>query len=251
MTTQKANNKLKVSQVSKYYGDLCALDKVDLYVDEGEFVALLGPNGAGKSTLFQLLTGLFVPDNGDILINQQSLSGNATQALASLGVVFQQITLDLDLTVMRNLLFHCGLHGIARPKKRIHLALQRGGLLSSASKPCRALSGGNRRKVELARSLLHYPSILLMDEPTVGLDPASRESLVAYVRSLCRDEGLAVLWATHLVDEADDADRVYILDKGRVLQQGSPETIVASAGASDLLSAFLKMTTEKGQSKNA
>ncbi|MDN5862060.1 MAG: ABC transporter ATP-binding protein, partial [Salinisphaera sp.] len=173
---------LAVEDVSKSYGNLKALDGVSLAVAPGEFVALLGPNGAGKSTLFQLLTGLFVPDAGRIRVAGFDMRDNGRAALAALGVVFQQPTLDLDLTVRANLMFHARMHGMGRPAaKRAAEELERVGLRERARDAARTLSGGNRRKVELARALMHEPPILLMDEPTVGLDPASRRMLVDYL----------------------------------------------------------------------
>ena len=237
-------SKLVVGGVSKSYGALKALDRLDMTAAAGEFVALLGPNGAGKSTLFQLLTGLYTPDSGVIEFAGINLSENASRALASMGVVFQQSTLDLDLTVERNLLFHCDLHGVSEAREKISAALAQVGLTDVRHYACRTLSGGNRRKVELVRALLHNPSLLLMDEATVGLDPGSRQSLLEQVRQLCQSQGLCVLWATHLVDEADDADRVYILEKGQCLASGTPAEVADSAGCPTLLDAFLALTKQ-------
>ena len=183
---------LQVEGASKSYGALKALDDVTLGVGPGEFVALLGPNGAGKTTLFQILTGLFVADRGRIVIDGLDIRRHLVTALARLGVVFQQPTLDLDLTVEANLRFHARLHGLPRGRATARMAdeLARIGLAGEEGRACRALSGGNRRKVELARALLHEPRVLVLDEPTVGLDPASRRSLLAHVRALCRDRGL-------------------------------------------------------------
>lgn len=233
---------LSFNNVVKSYGSQLALDDVSLQIRRGEFVALLGPNGAGKSTLFQLLSGLFLPDSGSIQIDGQNLHTSTISALGKLGIVFQQITLDLDLTVNRNLKSHCDLYGVDDAPAKIAKGICRFELQAATNKSCRTLSGGNRRKVELIRSLLHEPSILLMDEATVGLDPASRDTLLKEVRSLCKEQGLSVLWATHLVDEASDADRVVILHKGRILQQGAPQSIIESTGAKDLLGAFLGLT---------
>ncbi len=235
---------LDVESVSKSYGPRKALDNVTMEVGTGEFVALLGPNGAGKTTLFQLLSGLFVSDSGEILIRGHDIRRDPIAALAGMGVVFQQPTLDLDLTVQSNLLFHCRLHGLRskRAHARIAEELQRLGLEDRAREPVRALSGGNRRKIELARALLHDPHVLLMDEATVGLDPASRTSLLRYVHELCITRGMGVLWATHLVDEAEQASRVLVLHEGRLLASGPPAHLVGVAGAGSLSEAFLSMT---------
>ncbi|MHB0777144.1 ABC transporter ATP-binding protein [Halomonas sp. WWR20] len=236
---------LHVESVSKSYGALQALEKVSLSVARGEFVALLGLNGAGKSTLFQLMTGLFVPDAGHIWIGGHDMRRHARQALASLGVVFQQPTLDLDLTVRANLRFHARLHGMGtQAGKRIDAELERVGLAERAGDAVRTLSGGNRRKVELARALMHEPALLLMDEPTVGLDPASRRTLLDYVHELCVGRGLGVLWATHLVDEVEDADRVIVLHKGRCIAASTPTDLCEQAGRTHLGEAFLALTGE-------
>lgn len=235
---------LLIERISKSYGNIRALDDVSFSVQAGEFFALLGPNGAGKTTLFQLLTGLFVSDSGRILVSGLDIHSQTIQALEHIGVVFQQATLDLDLTVRSNLEFHSSLRGMDRhqTRQRINVELDRLGIAPSADQVCRNLSGGNRRKVELARALLHNPKILLMDEATVGLDPASRKMLVAYVRELCKQRQISVLWTTHLVDEVDNADQVLVLHKGRVQEQGTPNELVAKSGAETLTDAFLQIT---------
>ncbi|MBP6490804.1 MAG: ATP-binding cassette domain-containing protein [Thauera sp.] len=234
---------LSVRAVSKSYGTRSALKSVDLEVRAGEFVALLGPNGAGKSTLFQLLTGLFNADAGEVRVCGQNMRVAPVRALGRIGVVFQQMTLDMDLSVEANLVFHARLHGIggAQAKARIADALARLGLAERRGDRVRELSGGNRRKVELARALVHQPSVLLMDEATVGLDPASRRHLLDEVLAL-RASGVGVLWASHLVDEAEGADRVLVLHKGKLLAQGTPAELVAASGCATLAEAFLKMT---------
>ena len=239
---------LAVEQVSKSYGPRKALDKVDLGVDGGEFVALLGPNGAGKTTLFQLLSGLFVADDGRITVLGQDIRHSPVMALSGIGIVFQQPTVDLDLSVRANLRFHARLHGMAgeRAKARIEEELQRLELTDRADDLARSLSGGNRRRVELARALVHDPAVLLMDEATVGLDPASRRQLLEYVLELRRSRGVGVLWATHLVDEAEVADRVVVLHQGHVLREGTPVELVAQTGASNLAEAFLSLTGAEG-----
>ena len=242
---------LEVQGLSKSYGPLKALDEVSLVVGGGEFVGLLGPNGAGKTTLFQILSGLFVADAGSVDVLGHDIRYSATAALAGIGVVFQQPTLDLDLSVRANLHFSARLHGMpsARRRERIATELERLGLAEREDAPARALSGGNRRRVELARALVHEPSVLLMDEATVGLDPASRRQLLDYVLELRRERAVGVLWATHLVDEVERADRVVILHRGRVLDAGPPAEVVARAGAPDIGEAFLAMTGKTPDAK--
>ena len=235
---------LVVEDVEKRYGPLKALDRVSLAVGPGEFVALLGLNGAGKTTLFQLLSGLFLADGGSIHIHGHDIRRDPVPALAGIGIVFQQPTLDLDLSVRANLRFHAGLHGLPRAVReaRIAAAMARLGLAEMARRKARELSGGNRRRVELARALLHEPRLILMDEPTVGLDPATRRDMLAHVLRLRSEQGVGVLWATHLIDEAESADRVIILHHGKVLRQGTPGSLAAEAGAPSLAEAFIALT---------
>jgi len=235
---------LLLDNVVKTYGPIRAVNGVSFSARPGEFIALLGPNGAGKSTLFQLLSGLFVPDSGRIEVMGHDMTRDPVPALARLGIVFQQPTLDLELTVTANLLFHAGLHGIPRrvALPRIESELARLGLADRAHDKATQLSGGNRRRVELARALLHEPSVLLMDEATVGLDPASRSDLLRLLLAMRIERSVAVLWATHLCDEVGDADRVIVLHNGKVLTDTTPKKLVASAGAKTIEEAFLAMT---------
>ena len=234
---------LEARAVRKAYGARPALKGVDLAVHVGEFVALLGPNGAGKSTLFQLLTGLFDADAGELRVCGEDMRRTPVRALGRIGVVFQQMTLDLDLSVEANLVFHARLHGIGGAESRARIAdvLARVGLAERRADRVRELSGGNRRKVELARALLHRPAVLLMDEATVGLVPASRRHLLDEVLAL-RAAGVGVLWATHLVDEAEAADRVLVLHRGELLAAGPPAGLTAAAQCASLSEAFLKLT---------
>jgi ABC-2 type transport system ATP-binding protein len=244
MATDERAPALLLENVVKTYGAIRAVDGVSLKASAGEFIALLGPNGAGKTTLFQLLSGLFVPNSGRIAIMGQDMLGNPVPALAKLGIVFQQPTLDLELTVTGNLLFHAGLHGISRAvaKQRIQKELARLGLAERAHDKTIQLSGGNRRRVELARALLHEPRVLLMDEATVGLDPASRNDLLKLILTMRKERSVAVLWATHLCDEVPDADRVVVLHRGKILTDTTPAQFVAGAGAATIEQAFLAMT---------
>jgi ABC-2 type transport system ATP-binding protein len=244
MASDEGAPALLLDDVVKTYGTVRAVDGVSLRAKAGEFIALLGPNGAGKTTLFQLLSGLFVADSGRIAVMGHDMRRDPVPALAQLGIVFQQPTLDLELTVMGNLLFHAGLHGIPRAvaRERIAHELARLGLADQTHRKAAQLSGGNRRRIELARALLHAPRLLLMDEPTVGLDPASRGDLLKLILTLRTERSVAVLWATHLCDEVTGADRVIVLHRGKVLADTTPASLVADAGAASIEQAFLKLT---------
>ena len=241
-----AGTALLVDGLVKRFGSREVLHEVGFSVRPGEFVALLGPNGAGKTTLFQILTGLYAADAGTVANAGHAMQGAAAwpRALGELGVVFQQPALDLDLSVEANLAFHAALHGLeSRPARaRLRALLERFGLSDRAGEQCRKLSGGTRRKVELARALLTAPKVLLMDEATVGLDPASRAQLLADVKAGCVEEGRAVLWATHLTEEAGRADRVIVLHQGTVRYDGPVAGLLEQQSATSVEAAFLAMT---------
>ncbi len=231
---------LEVVGLSHSYGARKALDNVSFSVARGSFTVLLGLNGAGKSTLFSLVTRLFAARRGRISIFGFDVAREPREALRRLGVVFQARTLDLDLSVMQNLVYHAALHGIgpAEARRRGAAALERVGMSERASDKARDLSGGQMRRVEIARALVHGPRLLLLDEATVGLDIRARADILAHVRALARNEGLGVLWTTHLIDEAQTGDDVVILHEGRILVSGPIADVVARAGASDIGGAF-------------
>ncbi len=239
-----AEHAIVVHDLVKRYGAHAALDGVSFDVEPGRVVALLGPNGAGKSTLFQILTGLFVADSGDASVAGFSLRHAAVRALRDIGVVFQQMSLDLDLTVERNLRFHADLHGLSRAvaQRRLREGCAALGLEGDLHRVVRELSGGNRRKVELVRALMHHPKIVLMDEPTVGLDPKSRRDLMAAIRADVSARGSTVLWATHLVEEAEGADRVLVLHRGKLIADGTPAAVTTALGGVRLEEAFIHAT---------
>jgi ABC-2 type transport system ATP-binding protein len=235
---------LAVRGVSHAYGSRQALQDVSLTVPQSSFTALLGLNGAGKTTLFSLITRLYDTRHGSIDVLGHRVSREPGAALRLLGVVFQARTLDLDLSVMDNLLYHAALHGIGRreARQRALAGLQEIELADRARDVVRNLSGGQMRRIEIARALLHRPCVLVLDEPTVGLDVASRSAILSHVRSLVRERGVAVLWATHLLDEVADDDSVVVLHRGRVLAVGYVGDVIASAGAVDMRSAFVALT---------
>lgn len=235
---------LAVEGVSHSYGERRALQDVSLRLPRGGFVALLGLNGAGKTTLFSLITRLFDTRHGRISVQGFDISRQPSAALAELGVVFQTRTLDLDITVQDNLLYHAALHGLGGKRARARAAamLEHVGLADRARDTARQLSGGQMRRIEIARALMHEPSVLVLDEPTVGLDVASKTAIVEQVRQLLRTRGVAVLWATHLLDEIEPGDGVVVLHQGKVLAAGEMSEIVAATGAADLRAAFRALT---------
>ncbi len=235
---------LLLDNVVKTYGPVRAVDGVSLKAEPGEFIALLGPNGAGKTTLFQLLSGLFAADSGRIEVMGHDMSRDPVPALARLGIVFQQPTLDLELSVTANLCSTPACTASRAPiaEARIAQELARLGLAERAHDKTAQLSGGNRRRVELARALLHEPRLLLMDEATVGLDPQSRSDLIKLMLSMRAERAVAVLWATHLCDEVGDADRVIVLHRGKVLADTTPASSWRRPAPPPSRQAFLAMT---------
>ena len=210
---------LEITEVSHYFGSFCALDNVSVEISPGDFTVLLGLNGAGKTTLYSLITRLYNNISGSVKIYGYDVRDQSSEALKNIGVVFQQPTLDLDLSIKENLHYHASLHGISvkEASRRIEDEMNRINMLEKINMKVRSLSGGQRRRVEIARSLLHKPKLLLLDEPTVGLDIGSRQMILSHVKQLCKEENLAVLWATHLIDEIDKGENVIIIDKGKIL----------------------------------
>jgi ABC-2 type transport system ATP-binding protein len=239
---------LSIAGLSHSYGARRALVDVSVGVERASFTALLGLNGAGKSTLFSLVTRLFGIQSGRISIFGHDISRNSGEALRLLGVVFQPRTLDLDLSVKQNLLYHAALHGIGRHEasKRSEELLTRIGLADRSGSKVRDLSGGQMRRLEIARALLHRPRLLLLDEPTVGLDIKARADILAHVRQLVAEQGIGVLWATHLIDEIVPGDDLVVLHQGKLLAQGEVADVIAKSGGGSLNAAFMRLTQAAG-----
>lgn len=235
---------LCVAHLSHSFGAVQALKDVSLSVPRGRFTALLGVNGAGKTTLFSLITRLYDNASGSISVAGHDLRREPGKALARLGVVFQSRALDADLSVAQNLHYHAALHGIPRRAARTRMAevLAQVGLSDKAAARVSSLSGGQQRRAEIARALIHQPELLLLDEATVGLDVKSRAEVLALTRRLT-ETGVSALWATHILDEITPDDGLIILHRGQVLESGRAGDITADHGG-DLTAAFLRLTGE-------
>lgn len=234
---------LEVTNVSFSYGELRALQSVNFTVERGSFTILLGHNGAGKTTLFSLLTGLYHAHQGRITINGYNLVKQPSRALHQMGIVFQQRSLDADLTVWQNIRYSANLYGLStkEAKRRTVRELERFELEDRIDTKIRHLSGGQVRRTEIARALVQQPRLLILDEPTVGLDVRSRSAIIKHVRDLCKD-GLSVLWTTHLLDEVEPGDTVLILKKSELTIAGTARELTASSNAAEMknkLSALL------------
>ncbi len=235
---------LRLTSVSYSYGSRKVLDDVSFSIEAGRFAVLLGLNGAGKTTLFSLISHLFSPQTGTIRIFGHDIRRKAGSALRQLGIVFQARTLDLDLTVQQNLAYHASLHGIGTgtARDRIRELLASIDMEDRLHDKARSLSGGQMRRVEIVRALLHRPSLLLLDEATVGLDIKSRAAILADIRHLVAQEGISVLWATHLIDEVNQADQVVVLNIGKVVADGAVADAIRQTGSTTLHQAFSKLT---------
>ena len=235
---------LSVENLSFSYNGKTALDEVSFSVFAGECSILLGPNGAGKSTLFSLITRLYDARTGRIALCGFDIKRESLKALAKLGIVFQQTTLDMDLTVLQNLHYHAALYGMGRKQANLHIQqeLERLDMFDRRFEKVRQLNGGHKRRVEIARALLHKPSLLLLDEPTVGLDVPSRRAIVDYVHQLARQDQLAVLWASHLMDEIFPDDRLIVLHKGKIRANGRVDEVLTATATTSIKDAFYNLT---------
>ena len=218
-----------VSRLTYLYGERRALDDVSFSVGPGEFTAILGPNGGGKTTLFRIIATLASPSSGDLTVFGDDVVAARDAVRHHIGVVFQAPALDVKLTVRENLLHHGHLHGLSgRPlRQQLNHALARLELDDRRNDLVETLSGGLKRRVELAKVMLTQPRLLLLDEPTTGLDPIARESFWRLILSLREETQAAVLFTTHLLEEAESSDRVIILDRGRLVADGGPQALRA------------------------
>ena len=231
-TAAESHAAITVNGVVHRYGDRVALDEVSFLVEEAQIFGLLGPNGSGKTTLFRILSTLITPSDGDAEICGWSVTRTPREVRKHIGVVFQEKSVDVKLTAAENLMHQghlYGLHG-ATLKARIAQMLERVGLSDRANDKVETFSGGMLRRVEIAKGLMHRPSVLLLDEPTTGLDPGARIDLWQYLRILREEEGITVLVTTHLMEEAERCDRLAILAEGKIAGLGTPTELKNAIG---------------------
>jgi ABC-2 type transport system ATP-binding protein len=223
---------VEIVGLTKYYGSVEAVRGVDLEVATGETFGFLGPNGAGKSTTINMLCTLVRPTAGRAFVAGHDVVTERDEVRRHIGLVFQDVTLDGYLTAEQNLRLHAELYGVPRSLvvDRMHLVLDMVGLWERRKSKVNDFSGGMKRRLEIARGLLHSPRVLFLDEPTVGLDPQTRSSIWSYIRQLRESEGTTIFMTTHYMDEAEYCDRIAIMDRGTIVALDTPEALKASVG---------------------
>lgn len=245
MTHEKNENIIEVKNLVKKYGNLFAVDHIDLQVKRGEVFAFLGPNGAGKTTTIKILTTLLKPTSGEVHINGFDPRKNQDEVRKSFGIVFQDQSVDEELTAYENMYFHAGLFGLKKidAHKKIEYLLKTFELWDRKNSLVKDFSGGMKRRLEIARSLIHDPEIIFLDEPTLGLDPQTRTKLWNHIMNLNENKDVTVFLTTHYIEEAEKvAHRVAIIDHGKILANGSVQEIMEKTKANSLEEAFLDLT---------
>lgn len=238
---------IKATNVVKSFGDIKAVDDVSFTVKPGEIFAFLGPNGAGKSTTIKMLTTMLRPSSGKLYLNGHDVTKDRDSARKSFGIVFQDPSLEEELTAYENMLFHAVLYGVSKnqQKKRIKALMKLVDLWDRRDSLIRTYSGGMRRRLEVARGLLHHPKILFLDEPTLGLDTQTRNVLWDYVKKLSKNEGMTIFFTTHYLDEAEQvAQRIAIIDHGKIVATGTTKQLTSQTKTKTLEQAYLKLTGE-------
>ena len=240
--------------VKKFDHNLIAVNDVSFDVPAGSIFAFLGPNGAGKTTTIKMLTTLLPQTSGSISINGFDPAQNSNEVRHSFGIVFQDPSLDDELTAYENMFFHAGLYGVPRSETpaRIREMLDFVELWDRKDHIVKTFSGGMKRRLEIARGLLHTPAILFLDEPTTGLDPQTRNHIWEYIKKLNVERGLTVFFSTHYMEEAERiANQVAIIDHGTIVARGTPQEIIAESATSNLEDAFIKLTGRKIREEEA
>jgi len=236
---------LIVKNLTKKFGSLTAVDNISINVEKGSIFAFLGPNGAGKSTSIKMFTTLLVPDSGSIMLEGIDVLEHKNTARRNFAVVFQDQSIDEELTAYENMKFHAILYDVPSwdRDKRIQKALEIVGLADRKDSLVKTFSGGMKRRLEIGRGLIHHPKVLFLDEPTTGLDPQTRNSIWEHIRLLNKQEGMTIFMTTHYMEEAElVADRVAIMDHGKVIEQGTVKELNKRNKTKTLEQTFLKLT---------
>ncbi len=236
---------IRASGLTRRFGSFVAVDDISFEVARGEIFAFLGPNGAGKTTTIRMLTTLLLPSSGAIELDGLDITRQPTAARRRFGIVFQDSSLDFELTARENMVIHAVLYHVPAAERpaRIERLLRLFDLWDRRDEIVKRYSGGMRRRLEIARCLLHTPAVIFLDEPTLGLDPQTRNQLWTHVRMLNEQEQVTVFLTTHYMDEAERvAGRIAIIDHGRIVAQGSPQELRTRTGSESLEQAFLKLT---------
>jgi len=239
------DNIIDVTSLTKKFGDFVAVDNINFEVKKGEIFAFLGPNGAGKSTTIKILTTLLLPTQGKVVVNGFDVLKNKDNVRKSFGIVFQDPSLDDDLTAYENMQLHAILYSIpsSETHQRIKDLLNFVELFDRKDSLVKTFSGGMKRRLEIARGLLHHPKILFLDEPTLGLDPQTRNHMWQYVQNLSKQEKMTVFFTTHYMEEAEKiAQRIAIIDHGRIIAIGTSKDLRKQTTTNSLEEAFLKLT---------
>jgi len=238
-------NIIEVKKLSKKFKDFLAVDEISFEVGQGEIFAFLGPNGAGKSTSIKMLTTLLRPSGGEVKINGFDILKNERDVRSSFGIVFQDPSVDGELTAYENMYFHAVLYGVKKTerKKKIQSLLEMVELIEKKDVLVKNFSGGMKRRLEIARGFLHHPEIIFLDEPTLGLDPQTRNKIWDYVKKINKNEGTTIFFTTHYMAEVEKvADRVAIIDNGKIIKIGTVEEINNLTGKNNLEDSFLHLT---------
>jgi ABC-2 type transport system ATP-binding protein len=249
-----ATTAIEVVNLTKRFKHITAVDDVSFSVASGELFALLGPNGAGKSTTIKMLTTLLRPTSGQLTLAGHDVIRDQDAARRSFGIIFQDPSLDTDLTANENMELHAALYHVpaADAKSRIQTLLELVDLWERRTVPVKTYSGGMKRRLEIARGLLHRPQVLFLDEPTLGLDTQTRNLLWDYVRKLSREEGVTVFFTTHYLEEAEAvANRIAIIDHGKLVALGTSKELEKKTKTSSLEDAYLALTGKNVRDETA
>lgn len=236
---------IEAREVVKRFKDIVAVDHISFSVREGEIFAFLGPNGAGKSTTISMLTTMLRPTSGKLMLNGHDVTKDQDKARKSFGIVFQDPAIEEELTAYENMLVHAVLYGVPKDKQGqdIEKLMRLVDLWERRNSLVRTYSGGMRRRLEIARGLMHHPKVLFLDEPTLGLDTQTRRILWDYVRRLSKEEKMTIFFTTHYLDEAEEvADRIAIIDHGKIVATGTKSQLVKQTGTKNLEEAYLSIT---------